>query len=418
VFETSLENAIKYFPSEMSEIFAGENPADIMIQNIMFVRHETLDQFNVVIARYYPGDDESKANFNEISYTSIPILWNGKLELFTYDERFFVGFEIKEGQIETNYTKRIALGDKRKNQANLDQICTTRYYPVGYKVCNTEGKDCHTTIERYGSIRTCAYGPGGPIYYNFPVDGGSLNRDPVTDGGGNDNFDPTPPEMPEPNLRVELDKSIKENAYLRCIVGKLQLSAFVNELALFDGTKSNMRNVILKVGETEDPRANAETSDDLGPYRIEITLNEDRLGRNSLEMARTILHELIHAELYNAIFHKNGSPIDNDFEANFSKYVAMYKGDTEMQHNYMAENMVGKMAGVLSQIHTHLGKQSFLNDPNVKAAFPKGLPSDFYHGIAWSGLKWTDKWRYDLPSRNTYVNYQEVGNENLNNECN
>ena len=135
-------------------------------------------------------------------------------------------------------------------------------------------------------------------------------------------------------------------------------------------------------------------------------------------MGRTIFHELIHAESYNAIFHKNGSPIDNDFEANFSKYVAMYKGDPDIHHNYMAENLVYKMASVLSYIHSSLGKQNFINDPDAKAAFPKGLPSDFYHGIAWSGLKWTDKWRYDLPSRDSYENYQKVASDNLSDDCN
>ncbi|MHA7129551.1 hypothetical protein [Algoriphagus namhaensis] len=147
VFETSLENAIKYFPVEMSETFSGQNPSEIMIQNIMFVRHASLDQFNVVLARYYPGDEASKVGFDEISYNQIPILWTGRLEMFTYDERFFVGFQFKEGELLSSYTRAVYEGDKKKSQAGMDVRCLTTFFPVGYEVCSPG--DCHQVIERY-----------------------------------------------------------------------------------------------------------------------------------------------------------------------------------------------------------------------------------------------------------------------------
>lgn len=199
----------------------------------------------------------------------------------------------------------------------------------------------------------------------------------------------------------------------------------MDRLAIFDGTVPNGRNVVLKVGEIpkrpgQMTAANAETNDDLGPYHIQITINKDRVNLSSLELARIILHEMIHAELFVANFHKGGSPIDGDFEANFNTYIQKYypDGNAVIHHNYMAENMVNNMSIVLSLIHSNLGKLQFLNDPNVKNAFPNGLPSDFYKGLAWSGLQATDMWRYRLPERTNYEDYQKLALDNLNNDCN
>ncbi|SIN99232.1 hypothetical protein [Algoriphagus halophilus] len=123
-------------------------------------------------------------------------------------------------------------------------------------------------------------------------------------------------------------------------------------------------------------------------------------------------------KVQDCILDRNRDLNSGDFESNFAKYISLYSGDSEIQHNYMAENMVDKIASVLSQIHSSLGKQSFLSDPDVIAEFPKGLPSDFYHGIAWNGLKFTDLWRYNLPDRVSYEKYQRVGAENLTYNCN
>jgi len=234
-----------------------------------------------------------------------------------------------------------------------------------------------------------------------------------------------PPSIPAPNLRIQIDTSFSSNAYLMCILEKLELTKFINDLALFDGTVRNGRNVILKVGYVPkrpgySAVANAETNNDLGPYKIQIIINEDRVNLSSLQLATIILHEIIHAELFVANFHKGGSPIDADFEYNFNQYVEKYSegGNSNIQHNYMAEKMVSKMASILSAIHPYLGKTEFQNNPNVKAVFTsRFITAKFYTALAWAGLHWTDKWRYDLPERNTYQEYQSLASENLNNEC-
>jgi len=166
--------------------------------------------------------------------------------------------------------------------------------------------------------------------------------------------------------------------------------------------------------------ANAETSDELGPYHIEITINEYRMNLSSLELARIILHEIIHAELFVAIYEKGGSPIDANFEANFNNYVNKYseEGNSVIHHNYMAEKLAGKIGNVLKSIHPYLGKEQFLYDVNVDNGPIKWiLPTDFYVGLAWKGLQETDMWRYNLPNRDVYIAYQDLASSKLNNFC-
>ena len=81
----------------MLDSFPDRNVEDLVIQNIMFISHPTEHRFDPVIARYYPDGEGSIADFENISYNSIPPLWSGSLEVFTYDERFFVGFKFLEG---------------------------------------------------------------------------------------------------------------------------------------------------------------------------------------------------------------------------------------------------------------------------------------------------------------------------------
>lgn len=56
VFEISLANATKYFPTTMLDSFPNRNPAEVVIQNILFIKHPTEERFDPVIARYYPDN--------------------------------------------------------------------------------------------------------------------------------------------------------------------------------------------------------------------------------------------------------------------------------------------------------------------------------------------------------------------------
>ncbi|WP_332913232.1 hypothetical protein [Algoriphagus boritolerans] len=182
MFEISLENATKYFPTSMVDSFPNRNPAEVVIQNIMFVKHQSLDRFDPLIARYYPANSSNEKSFEEINYQAIDYDWSGRLELFTYDEHHFVGFEIQEGEVIRNYTFSPHVGDQTEGLRIMDMGCTTHYYPVGYKTC-IDGY-CNTTIEYYIAETSCAGGGDLGTSYNYGFPSGGSGGTANTDGNG------------------------------------------------------------------------------------------------------------------------------------------------------------------------------------------------------------------------------------------
>lgn len=67
VFEINLENSTKYFPKTMLDSFPDRNPAEVVIQNILFVKHPTKERFDPVIARYYPANSSTEKSFEDMN---------------------------------------------------------------------------------------------------------------------------------------------------------------------------------------------------------------------------------------------------------------------------------------------------------------------------------------------------------------
>lgn len=97
VFEISLANAQKYFPAYLKDSLHLTDPSGAVIQNIMFVKNPENGSFDPLIARYYPENEESIRGFGEIYYNKIPLEWSGLVDIWTYDERHFIGFYLKDG---------------------------------------------------------------------------------------------------------------------------------------------------------------------------------------------------------------------------------------------------------------------------------------------------------------------------------
>jgi hypothetical protein len=98
------------------------------------------------------------------------------------------------------------------------------------------------------------------------------------------------------NYRVIIDESFSDKPCLMGVYNELGGSAtFQNYLKKFDGNFS-VANLKLSAGvHLNYPTANAVT---IGPqhYLIEIMFNPDNLHRPQLDIARTFIHEMIHAE--------------------------------------------------------------------------------------------------------------------------
>ena len=404
VFEFNLENKEIFIPS-LGEQQQDHQLARRSIQNILFVKHPTEARFDPLIVRYYPDVENSKRDFKDINYQMIDEKWSGTVDLFTYDEHFFIGFEIQKGRILA--TRKVEVtgesGRRGMGPEQLDIRCsvtTTDWIQIYY---NYETKRVEfITLSPTRSYSCAVGGPqgedsgaGGNYAYlpgdSFPRAGGAL-------GSYN------PPDVPLPMLRIYIDSSIKDNPRLDCIVGKLGMSAFVNSIAELTKLKDKNTNSILKLGTTKSSNAYGETKNIDGFN--EITINNSKLDRPDLMIARTIFHELAHAEIMAALKENRITPIDGNFPANLDLYITFYlntsadKEDKDdllgnRQHNYMAANLLPVMGRGLMNFHREQFPEEFkqFSEYVKNAGYSKGLTEDFYMNLFWEGLENTTAYK-------------------------
>jgi hypothetical protein len=124
VFEINLENEQVYIPKPESKDVEEEFAARV-IQNILFVKHRTENRFDPLIVRYYPDEETSKRDFKAINYQMIDEKWSGWIDLFTYDEHYFIGFQIEKGQITNTrkFNKNAPNGKFYIGKENMDVRC-------------------------------------------------------------------------------------------------------------------------------------------------------------------------------------------------------------------------------------------------------------------------------------------------------
>ncbi|QTE21314.1 hypothetical protein [Polaribacter cellanae] len=152
-------------------------------------------------------------------------------------------------------------------------------------------------------------------------------------------------------------------------------------------------------------------------YNITILLNtEQSINRPSLAVARTILHEAIHADIYRKIKENGGLIFSNNLwtingsRANFPSLFDAYNEDTKNPyHNYMAKYYREALELGLKEYAKSIGETH---------------TNKFYEDMAWAGLLDTKAWskQYADPTyankeknriKKVIENYRNSGN----NEC-
>ncbi|WP_396602382.1 hypothetical protein [Algibacter sp. R77976] len=119
---------------------------------------------------------------------------------------------------------------------------------------------------------------------------------------------------------------------------------------------------------------------------ITITIRSSKsLSNSSLGVARTILHEYIHADIFRKLKTKYPTSDELDFRKSYEEY--------ESQHGTMAAIYVASMREALKGFH----KSILTDDFNKYTVYYEEEPSDdFYEALAWQGLSqyglkaWTD----------------------------
>ena len=297
----------------MKEAFPNQDVSELVVQNIMFVKHPTMNRFDPVIARYYPSDIGSVRKFKDISYDRLPYDWSGTVDIWTYDERHFIGFNFEDGSL-VNYFRynkeadpesgRI-LGDcwtvvREVNNNYSDQYGVVVMPPTYLTETHCTGSGGYTPKGGNGT------GEDGEYHeYERPTCCQDLPTAPPRDVPPYE-----PPAIPAPatiinrltdpcakDIFLELSKG---NAYLTETGEIVTPGNFLGVFDIFPG----MLDLFEKSGKFDYRIQNGTISSGANgiTQRINgvntITLNNEYLNNaTSLSIARTIIHETVHAYL-------------------------------------------------------------------------------------------------------------------------
>ncbi|MBR9916692.1 hypothetical protein GYB29_03150, partial [bacterium] len=176
--------------------------------------------------------------------------------------------------------------------------------------------DCYTEVVHHYTDWYQEYSDGTVAYiyteYNGSTETQVCYDDPPTgSGGGGGGSGSTYDEYVGKRL-ILIDSTFKNNPCLDSVYQQAgQAITFKNILQNFD-EEFSVAHLKLSAGVSQtNPGANAVT---LAPkdYIIEIMFNPNKLNRSKLEIARTLIHELIHAEMWRKVMSllDNGANLD------------------------------------------------------------------------------------------------------------
>lgn len=183
-----------------------------------------------------------------------------------------------------------------------------------------------------------------------------------------------------------------------CVYNKLKSSSsgFKNSIKLFDG-QFPVAHLKYENSSTLPSNINAQTFPPSN-FLITIQINENNLERPNLSIARTIIHETIHAEMFRKILSilDNGGDLDGltrtewlsklssgDYPGIYDYYVRF--GVNDMQHQQMAAHYRNIIENMLAELQP-------------------GLSQNIYEALAWVGLKDTETWNALTDAEKTTIN--------------
>ena len=406
VFEINLENTELYMPTSQEAQRAVDSG---IIQNIMFVKDSIENRFDPLIVRYFPDDEMYSRDFSDFNYSSIDEKWSGWIDLFSYDEHHLIGFRIDQGvRVSTREFSMPEEGVKTKGNEGFAYafVCTETIYDW-YQITSAGGQTSVTKLSSTIS-RDCGWqdvgGSGSGGYYGGGTGGGGGGGGGGGSGPGGTPYNP--PAVPAPKLRIEIDFTVQKHPRVNCIIGKLQMSDFVRGIASFVKTGDLTRNSVIKFGSLPvNINGQAQKSGSI----ITITINRNNLlGRSDLMVAKTVIHELVHAEIMAALSSKGITNLDKDFGKNFDLYVKTFIGENNSHHNYMADNLSSLMGKALMDLH----KDQFVEDYNKfkKYLNKSEIPQSFYNNLFWEGLKETRAYAIKKAASNGIIGGSPIEN--------
>ncbi|GEM_PF-592531 len=236
-------------------------------------------------------------------------------------------------------------------------------------------------------------------FENWFIDGGEMGSNEMTKFIS---------DLDNPNIIIPT-RRFKNNSRIYGIYNKAKNAANIKQyLQNFDPQFSVAHLVLDVQAFNNGSEANALTYEP-EHYRIEIIFNSNKLNRPWLDIARTLMHEVIHAEMYRVLLSlaaTNGAidKYDLDNKLNSHNYPGLYEyyriyGFDDMQHEQMADHYRNIIATFLKQLDN-------------------SLTNNQAQALAWVGLQGTTAWNNLTLSQqnailNTYFSWRNSAPINL-----
>ncbi len=226
-----------------------------------------------------------------------------------------------------------------------------------------------------------SFGGGGfdIPFPSFPIGEGDPYSGFSHGGGGGGNYNPAPVAEPtDPNaLDTTMTANFYRNEKAMCALNKLmQNNYYKTALNNFIGENKPI-DLTFKIVPIADPLIDGETElkpSNWNSHNIDLTLNQNKIDNMpSIEVALTLLHEGVHAEIYRKLLSIHGPNNLNtmNFPSMFNLY-SQYKLADGFSHEFIANYYIDIMGNALKQY-----------DNNK-------FDIDYYKALAWRGLEGTD----------------------------
>jgi len=372
-----------------------DNPEDhdYKGQKMLYLYESNL-KYQAVIQEIFPesqdkiDDAQKKQGFEDLT------LFSGYIFNWDLKKGFLMGAEFKNGIIVSDVINATILSGEDVN--TIDRSTS--------KMLDTDdgsdgiGSERDDTLKKGGTLNNVIVVQKSPartpkdfsIAGAFGGDGGSNGNSGTPTGGGSNGSSGDSHK----SLIIITDLSFLNNSCLSSVYTQLGGSPiFQNYLKNFDGNFS-VANLRLSASNTIPYGINAETSPPSN-YLIGIAFNANNLNRPGIDIARTFMHEMIHAEMFRKLLSLSSTKgeIDvsklnqmltqNNFPGLYDYYTRY--GINGMQHEQMAAHYQNTMI-------------SFLKN------YDSRLTAAQYEAIAWVGLKGTSSWNALTQAKKTSLN--------------
>ncbi|MDT0641589.1 hypothetical protein RM553_01975 [Zunongwangia sp. F363] len=217
------------------------------------------------------------------------------------------------------------------------------------------------------------------------------------------------------SYQVILSESFKNNSCLNGVYQDMgNASAFNTYLNNFDGDMS-VANLTFDSSPTLPVNINAETSAPEN-YMITITFNENNLTRPRLSVARTLIHEIIHAEMFRKLLSVWQHPSLDGIT--YTDIVAMKEDYPGLVDYYTRwKNNVPQGMDATSAQHQAMAQHYRNVIINSLKEFDDSYSDDVYEALSWVGLKNSIAWNNLSQAQKNSINSTLYNFENNNQNC-